>query len=167
MELKEALSRLEESKEFKEWKEKNKEDYFSYAFCELNEHEGAWQMGYYNKKEDKITTIIVDDEMKITPHEEVFKKPDTKVSKVEMGKVKLSFAEIMDNTSEFQKKEYPKEEANKIIAILQNLEKLGTVWNITFITKAFNTLNVKVNAEDGKVLEHKLSSIFDLRKEGV
>lgn len=165
MELKEALNKLEESREFKEWKEKNKEDYFSYAFCELNGQGGAWQIGYYNKKEDKITTIIVDDEMKITPQEEIFKKPDMKVNKVELGKVKLSFAEIIDKTSEFQKKEYPKEEANKIIAILQNLEKFGTVWNITFITKAFNTLNVKVNAEDGKVLEHKLSSIFDLRRE--
>jgi len=165
MEIKEALKRLEESKEFKEWKEKNKEDYFSYAFCEINEQGGVWQMGYYNKKEDKITTFIVDEEIKVMPQQEVFKKPDMKVNKVELGKVKLSFAEIIDKASEFQKKEYPKEETNKTIAILQNLEKLGTVWNITFITRSFNTLNVKVSSENGKVLEHKLSSIFDLRKE--
>ena len=167
MEIKEALKKLEESSEFKEWKENNEDDYFSYAFCELNGHGGAWQMGYYNKNEDKITTFIVDEEIKVMPQQEVFKKPEMKVNKVELEKVKLSFAEIMDKASEFQKKEYPKEDVNKTIAILQNLEEFGDVWNITFITRSFNTLNVKVNAEDGKVLEHKLSSIFDLRKEGV
>lgn len=165
MELKEALNKLEESNEFKGWREKNKDDYLSYAFCELNEHEGEWQIGYYNKKEDKITTIIVDGEIKITSQEEIFKKPDTRVNKLDLGKVKLSFSEVIDRASEFQKEKYPKEVSNKIIAILQNLEEFGDVWNMTFITKSFNTLNLKLNADDGKVLEHKLSSIFDFRKE--
>jgi len=163
MELKKALSKLEESFEFKEWREKNKDDYFSYAFYELNIDE--WQIGYYNKKEDNITTFIINKGVKIMPHEEVFKKPDTKVNEIDLNKVKLTFAKIIDKASKFQKKKYSKEEASKIIVILQNLEGFGNVWNITFVTKAFNTLNMKLSVENGKVLEHKLSSVFDFRKE--
>lgn len=163
MELKKALSNLEESFEFKEWREKNKDGYFSYAFYELNIDK--WQIGYYDKKEDNITTFIINNGVKIMPHEEVFKKPDTKVNEIDLNKVKLTFAKIIDKASKFQKKKYPKEEASKIIVILQNLEGFGNVWNITFVTKAFNTLNMKLSVENGKVLDHKLSSVFDFRKE--
>ena len=165
MELKEALSKLEENSEFKKWREKNKDDYFSYAFCELSGIEGEWQIGHYNEKEDKITSFIVNGGIKIMPQQEIFKKPDMEVNKIDLNKVRLTFAEIVDKASGFQKEKYPKEEANKIIAILQNLEEFGTVWNITFITNSFKTLNIKVNAENSKVLEHKLSSIFEFRKE--
>ena len=163
MELKEALSRLEKSPEFKEWMKKNKDDYFSYAFCELNIEE--WQIGYYDKSKDKIITFIVNEKIKTMPMDDVFKEPGAKVNKVDLNKVKLTFSEVIDKAAEFQKKKYPKEEANKIIAILQNLKGFGNIWNLTFITKTFNTLNIKINAENGKVLGHKLSSIFDLRQE--
>jgi len=53
----------------------------------------------------------------------------------------------------------------KIIAILQNLENLGNVWNLTFVIAAFNTLNMKINAENGKIVEHKLSSILSFKKD--
>jgi len=46
MELKESLLKLEESHEFKKWKEKNNENYFSYAFCELSDIGREWQIGY-------------------------------------------------------------------------------------------------------------------------
>ncbi|MBL7054208.1 hypothetical protein ISS05_00455 [Candidatus Woesearchaeota archaeon] len=163
MEIKETLSRLEASPEFKGWREKNKDDYFSYAFCKLDVG-NEWQVGYYNKKNDQITTFVVNEKIEIMPLEEIFKKPDMKVNKVDLDKVKLTFAEIVDKASEFQKEKYSKEVIDKVIAILQNLEELGNVWNMTFITKAFKTLNVKIDAENGKVLEHKLSSIFDFRK---
>lgn len=35
------------------------------------------------------------------------------------------------------------------------------VWNITYITASFNVLNVKVDAETGKVLSHRLSGVMD------
>lgn len=165
MEFKKALNKLEKSSEFKKWKEENKDDYFSYAFSELRDEEGEWQIGYYNKKDDRITTFIVNKKIEIVPQQEIFKKPGTKVNKIDLNKVKLSFAEIIDKATQLQKEEYPKEVADKTITILQNLEEFRNIWNITFITKAFNTLNIKINAENGKILEHKLSSIFDFRKE--
>ncbi len=164
MEFKKALTRLEESDKFKGWRGKNKEDYLSYAFCELGSGAGEWQIGYHNEKEGKATTFIFDNGVKVVPDQEVFKKPGTKIGKIELDDIKLSFAEIVDKAKAFQKEKYPREIVNKTISILQNLEGLGTVWNITFITSSFNTLNIKLSAKDGKILVHKLSSILDLNR---
>jgi hypothetical protein len=164
MEFKEALSRLEESSTFKKWVEKNRDNYLSYAFCELSPAKDEWQIGYYNEKEEKVTTFIIGDSIGMVPPQDVFKEKGAKVNKVNLDKVKLSFSEIVDRASEFQKEKYPAEDSDRAIAILQNIEGVGTVWNITFVTKAFKTLNMKLGAETGEVVGHELSSVFDLRK---
>jgi len=108
---------------------------------------------------------IVDGCIKAHVEEEVFKKPSMSVNEINLDKIKLPLKEILEKVETFRKKTYPKELQEKIIVILQNLDDFGDIWNITYITKAFNTLNIKISAENGKVLQHKLSSIFDFKKE--
>ena len=167
MELKPALKKLQESSDFKSWKQKNKDTYFSYAFKipqEMSSDE--WQLGFYDKKKDKITTFVMaGDNIKTRPEEDVFKKEETKVNEVGINKVKLTFDNAIAKAGEFQNKNFPKDKSIKTIAILQNISELGNVWNITYVTEAFNTLNMKIDASSGKILEHKLASIFSFRKE--
>ena len=82
-----------------------------------------------------------------------------------IGKVKLTFDTAIEKANEFQQKNFPKDNCIKTIAILQNIHQFGNIWNITYITESFNTLNMKINAENGNVLEHNLSSVFSFRKE--
>ena len=166
MELKPALKKLEESQDFKKWHNKNKDTYFSYAFKIPQEMPDEWQLGFYNKKKDKITTFVMNgDNIKIRPEEDVFKKEDMKVNEVQINKVKLTFDNAISKADEFQQKNYPKDKSIKTIAILQNITNLGNIWNITYVTEAFNTLNMKIDASNGKVLEHNLVSILSFRKE--
>lgn len=165
MEIKEAIQKLEDSSEFKIWREENKEDYLSYMFTQSEEGE-EWQIGYYNKEEDRVTTFILNDKVQIVPHQEIFKKPESDIKKLEIEKAKLTFREIIEKALKFQKDKYPNEIVNQKIIILQNLKEYGTVWNITLITKAFNMLNMKINASDGEPMHYNLSSILNLRKEG-
>ena len=167
MDLKPSLKKLEESNDFKKWHQKNKNTYLSYVFKipqEMSSEE--WQFGFYNKKKDKITTFIISgNDIKSRPEEEIFKKEDMKVEGIQLDKVKLAFDSAIGKADEFQQKNFPKDKSVKTIAILQNMPKLGNVWNITYVTEAFNTLNMKIDAATGKILEHKLSSIFSFRKE--
>ena len=166
MDLKLALKKLEESKDFKKWRQKNKSTYFSYAFKIPQEMPDEWQLGFYDTKKDKITTfVIADSKIKIRPEEEIFKKEDMKVNEVQLEKVKLTFDNAINKANEFQQKNFPKDRSIKTIAILQNISNLGIIWNITYVTEAFNTLNMKVDASTGNVLEHKLDSVFSFRKE--
>jgi len=167
MDLKPALKKLEESIDFRKWRKSNKDCYFSYGF-KIPQEMGNddWQLGYYNQKNDRITTFVISGSgIEIKPQEEVFKKEKTKVSEVQIEKVKLTFDNAIAKADEFQQKNFPKDKSMKTIAILQNIANLGNVWNITYITQAFNTLNMKMDASSGKILEHSISSIFSFRKE--
>ena len=167
MELKESLNKLKNNNDFKQWGKNNKNTFFSYAFKILKEENfDGWQIGFYNKNNNKITTFsVIKDEIQINQEDDVFKKPDISVNKINTEKLKLPFKKILQRAEAFKEKKYPKEVEEKIIVILQNLEPFGDVWNITYITKSFSTLNIKVNAENGKILQHKLSSIFAFGKE--
>lgn len=167
MDLKPVLEKLEDSQNFKKWRQKNKDAYLSYAF-KIAEEMGSndWQIGFYDRKKDKITTFVMaGDNVKIRPDEEVFKKEGMKVNEIQLDKIRLTFDNAMGKAGEFQEKNFPKDRSIKTIAILQNIPKLGNIWNITYITEAFNTLNMKIDASTGKVLEHALSSLFSFRKE--
>ena len=161
--FKEAVGILKKSNEFKEWKKKNPDTYLSYGFFVLEQTNSGWKIGYYHKKDDKITSFNIGKKVNIEPESEIFKKPETKVEKLDEKKVKLDLADAITIANSLQKEEYAGEDPQKIIAILQTL-KMGQVWNITFVTKSFNTLNFKIKSENGRVLDKKLTSLFEFRK---
>lgn len=166
MELKPALKKLEQSQDFRKWHSSHKGTYFSYAFRIQQEMPNEWQLGYYDRKKDKITTFVLKDgSISIRGEEDVFKKEDMNVNEIELNKIKITFESAISKASEFQQKNFPKDKSIKTIAILQNIQQLGNIWNITYITEAFNTLNMKIDASNGKVLEHNVSSVFSFRKE--
>jgi len=166
MDLKQALKKLESSNELRKWHSKNKNTYFSYAFLIPQEMNDEWQLGFYDKKKDKITTFVISgNKISIRPEEEVFKEEDKQVNEVHIEKVKIAFDDASSIASSFQSKNYPSDKSVKTIAILQNIEEFGNIWNITYITESFNTLNMKIDASSGKMIEHKLSSVLSFRKE--
>jgi len=166
MDLKLALDKLKQSKQFKDLNKKTQDIYFSYALIMLeNDKSGPWQLGFYHKSTDKMITFIVDkDEIRMEKEEEIFKKPGMEVNHLEIEKAKISYNEILKKAEDFQKKRYPKELVSKTIAILQNLEEHGDIWNITFVTHSFKTLNMKINPENGEIVHHSLNSLMDIVK---
>ncbi len=174
MEIKELISGLEQNKVFADWKKKNASAYLSYLFrtYEDSANQNAWsdwQVGYYEPKEDRLATFILgkDDNVILQDHEEVFKKPDTKVRELELGKIKIDYKQALEVARDFQKANYTHEMVGKILCILQDLENFNNIWNITYVTLAFNTLNIKIDAVSGKVLEHKLTSLLNLAQNNV
>ncbi len=165
MDLKPALEKLEKSADFRKWHNKNKQTYFSYAFRIPQEMPNEWQIGFYDSKKDKITTFVLGSTVEIRPEEDVFKEEESEVNEIELKKVKLDFDSIISKANEFQGKNFPKDKSVKTIAILQNIPKYGNIWNITYVTESFNTLNMKLDASTGNVIEHNISSIFSFRKE--
>lgn len=164
MELKEVVKKLESSKEFKEWKKDNESSYLAHIFKMIDKpNEKVWQVGYYDKDKDTITTFTIGDGF-ITknPESEIFKKEETKIPELALSKVHKGIEDALGIANTFQGDKYPKEKPIKIIVILQNLP-IGQVYNVTFVTQTFNTLNIKINAADGKILKHQLISLMDFR----
>lgn len=165
MDLKIALKMLEGSSDFRRWQKKNRHNFFSYAFNIPQEMNNQWQLGYYDKKKDKITTFVVDkDSISIRPDDEVFKKEEAKIGRIDLGNVRLTFDSALEKADEFQARNFPGNNSIKTIAILQNMPEFGNIWNITYITGSFNTLNMKIDASTGRILEHNFASILSFRK---
>lgn len=162
MDLKELYKKLTESEEFKEWKKKHPKDYLVHFFKFSEEFEGDWQIGYYSKESDKITGFVIGEQIGVLPEENVFKKQGA-VKKLVLSKVKISEKEAFESLKKIKEEEYQSKVSLKTIVVLQNLS-VGQVWNITFITNDFNTLNFKIGAENGKVLNHELTSLVNFTK---
>lgn len=159
--LKEALVELTGSKVYKDWKKNNKECYLSYAFYVVDKEDTNWKIGYYHSEEDKITSFDIGKKITIEPDEEVFKKEKNKVQAIKLDDVKLDLADAVSLANDVQKEEYVNENPIKIIAILQKLEG-HQVWNLTFLTQNFNTLNFKIKADTGRILDKRLVSLMQL-----
>ena len=161
MEIKSVIKKLDNNKEFKKWKADNKDFYLVHAFKMLDEcNKDEWQIGYYDSKEDKMVTFIVEkDDIKMVPEREIFRKEKQEIKKIDLNRIKISLEKILDLAKDFTNKEYCGEKSLKTIILLQNLD-IGQVWNITFLTNSFKTLNLKINSENGKILKHELTSLL-------
>ncbi len=163
MDFKTALKKLKNSSEFKKWVFKNKKSYLTYAFTMIeNSEKSEWQIGYYDKKLDKVTVFTINNNIKINPEQDIFKKPGTAVKKINLKDVKFSLDKVLKKAQTIKEKKYPKELVTKTIAILQNIE-LGQLWNITLITSSLNTINIKIDAKTGKTIKHELVSLFQFK----
>lgn len=163
MEVIEAIRYLGEHPDFKAWKKNNEDTYFSYAFNMIEEgHENPWQLGFYDKKKDRLTSFIVTaKQISINSEEEVFKAEHMEVLPIETEKIKTKVTEILNKAADLQKKEHKTEKPVKIIIILQKLGDIGLIWNITYVTQTMKILNIKLKAENGEIIEHKLHSLFE------
>ncbi len=158
--LKRDFETLQENKKFKEWKEKNKESYLCSAFL-MNED--SWQIDYFNPKTWEITGfMIIKEDVKINKADKVFQKEKEKLKELVIENVKVSYEKVNEKMKDLLKEKYPYENPDKKIFVLQVIDE--TVWNITFINSSFNILNVKISAENGKVLSENLSPVFSFKE---
>ncbi len=164
--FKEAFKLLKNSDEFKEWKGKNPETYLSYAMYVVEDEDDNWKIGYYHKEHNKVISFDVGEKIKVEPEDKVLKEKNKTVGKIDAGKVKHDLSDAVTTAVNLQKEEYATEAPKKIIAILQTLEG-EQVWNITFFTQSFNTLNFKIRSESLRVIDKKLQPLFKMDQKGM
>jgi hypothetical protein len=163
MEIKEAVEKLEKSKEFKSWKKENNLYYLSHAFIMIDPQvKEEWQIGYCNPKNNNITSFSVSEKITQNPESEAL-NDDTKILKLDMEKVNTTLQHAMETAEKTQKEKYSAHSPFKKIVLLQNLD-LGQVWNVTYVTNTFKTLNIKIDSETGKVLKDELMDLFRIEK---
>ncbi|MBN2422400.1 hypothetical protein JXB41_04170 [Candidatus Woesearchaeota archaeon] len=163
MDFLEALEKLKQSTVFKEFSKEHKDSYLTHGFIMLDANiKKEWQIGYYSPKKDNIITFCVNGDIMQNPEEKVFKK-EKKVLKLDTSKIKVPFSEAIIKANEIQKKKHPKHEPIKKIYIIQHLSE-GQIWNVTYVTQTFNTLNIKIDSETGKIVSDNLVSLFRVEK---
>jgi len=163
MEFLDALSELEKSTQFKLWVKKNKKSYLSYGFIMKDPAvKEEWQIGYYNPTTDTVTTFTIGEDIVQNPEAEMF-KDDKKVLPLEVKDIKITLKEALKIAEKIQDEKYSAHKPFKKIIILQKLE-IGQVWNITYITNTFKSLNIKIDSVTGNIVIDELVDLFRIEK---
>ncbi|MBU2561612.1 MAG: hypothetical protein KKD17_04895 [Nanoarchaeota archaeon] len=167
MKVLEILKRFKQTEQFRQWQAKNKDSKLVHVFIMLDPGQDVkYDIGFYDYKKKLMTSFTVDEELKdIQSREdkEVFKKPGEKINPLDESRLKVCFRDASAKCRELQNNKYKQHAPIKEVIILQNID-CGQVWNITYITKTFQTLNMKVDAETGDIVEEKLHQIFTFDK---
>jgi len=157
----EILKKLEESPEYKDWKKSSEHSFLSHMiFFVEGDTTTETQVGFYNEKRNKVKSFTMSETTIMgLPEDEVFKKEEDKVYPVDLSKVMLDLQKASDEAENVQKKNYPKHIPIKKIIVLQNING-DNIWNIIYVTANFQTLNIKLDAETGNLIEHKLVDLI-------
>ena len=155
------MEQLESSSVFKEWKSSHDDCFLAHAFVMFDEaNADIWQFGFFDEKNNLMATFIVDkQDVKVIPDQEVLKS-DAEILPLSVADIKISALEAMHNAQQVLKKEYSGEIPLKAFFVLQQLKNVA-VYNVTFFTKSFKTVNVKVSAVDGSIIHFSLSALAD------
>jgi len=153
--LKNSLDKVNASEEFKKYKEDHEDSYLTSAFLIFGEDDKKdWQLDFYSKKEHKITSFIVKDDIQVQPSEKIFQKEVKELDPLNIDNIKLELDQAFEKIDEVIKEKKLNETPSKKIVILQNFNG-KEIWNITYITTTFNLINTKIDAISGEVIESK------------
>lgn len=160
MKVMDVVKKLEKSSKFKEL---NKKSYLAHLFKMMDDlNKDIWQVGYYNEDGTITTFIIEKKDIKVVPEQEVFQKTKRKVKKLDIDKVKIDLDKALDIAKDLQQKKFSGNTPLKIMVVLQNIAN-HIVYNITYITNSFNTLNMKIDAINGKVISYELTPMLQFQ----
>ncbi|MBI2550666.1 PepSY domain-containing protein [Candidatus Woesearchaeota archaeon] len=176
---------VENTGEFSEWRRSNANAFLSSMFCMVAEagqlaSAPEWLLSYYDAADDTFTTFSTLGGQKATK-EQAFKKGRA-LPQLNTKSVKIGIKGCIKLAEGVRSRKYEGESPTRIIAILQPLtpielaasgtssrsnigseemKEIKTVWNITYINASYNVLNIKIDAETGKVLADSISGVMD------
>lgn len=161
MELKEVILKLKSSSIFKDWEKSNADCFLAHAFVMLdNLNADIWQIGFFDSKKNLMNTFFVEGEtIKVIPDQEVLKS-EIVIVPLDYEKVSVSVPVAMNLATSLLRKEYSAQNISKSFFIIQQSGSIP-IYNITFFTQAFKTINVKIDAVDGKILHHSLAAVAE------
>ena len=161
MELNDVLAHLHKSKEFTSWKGKG---VLAHAFKLLDEaNEDTWQLGFYDKDAEKITTFVVSARfVEVIPDQEILRSEHA-IFELNPAHVTVTSEAALKSATEFHHLHHPRELMLKKFFIVQQTEA-GPVYNITFFFQSMKTLNLKIDAVSGKVVSHSFQSLMEMDK---
>jgi|SRR3989344_5142421 len=159
MEILQQLTKVEASETFKEWKAGMPKVFLSSLFVLIDGSRKDWQAAFYDPDSEHTTAFVISDPVTLIPPSPTFKEPNARVHALDISKVALDLPECLALVAERQRKEFPAAMPSKIIAILQHLP-VGQVYNVTYVTAMFSTLNMKIDAATREIREATLIPIM-------
>jgi hypothetical protein len=154
MEIKESYNKLIESDVFKTWKEKHNNSYLFIVFTLFEKEVHGFEFIYLDTDSKETTNF----EVQFKVNEKGVEKTDKTPTELIFEDAKITFDDALEIANKSRLENYAAETIGRKMVLLENQE--GIRWNITFFTASFKTINFKVNAADGSLLDRSISTLF-------
>ena len=164
MEAKSLIKQVENTKEFLELKEKKQNLFLAHVFAMYDGDKLMdTQVGYYDNDTKKMSSFLIsDDKVQLLPETDVFQKPGSEVKSIAVEKISLEFDQVKQKSEELLSSKYSLT-ASKKVFILQTVGD-DQVWNITFLTNSFSTINIRVDSVTSEILKDEVVNLVDFSK---
>jgi len=155
-----SLAKLTSHAIFREWHKKHQENFLAHGFMMLDDaNKDVWQIGFYNPNNSKITTFIVGKTIEHTAEQEVLES-GAAIQKLPVEEVKVEPQKALATAKEILEKDFAREIPIKEFFIIQHIDK-RTVFNITYFTQSFKTVNIKLDAGSGELISKNIQALMD------
>lgn len=164
MNVKELIKKVESDASFEEFSKENSKSFIAHVFLMSDGDDlRDMQVGYYNPENKKMTSFTVsEDKIDRMAEQDIFQKPGHAVSKLDVSKINKDYDEVKVGVEKLITEKYGVEGSKKIF-ILQNLE-VGQVWNITYLTTKFSTINVKIDSTNMEIISDEEVQLIDMNR---
>lgn len=154
MEITQAIEKVKSSDTYSGW------DHSGYHLAHVFFMTGKpAQVGFFNEKEGSMVTFDADSKANMNESKELL-TVGGKVEELEIDKLRVKKEEAIEKVKELLDKEYPKESLKQEMIILQQLER--PIYNITYFTSSFKTLNIKIDGVSGDIISHDIKPLIDI-----
>lgn len=161
MKLAEMYACVSNSQMFKEWRKEDAASYLVHFFRMIQDKTSEiWDLGFYHPEQETMTSFRIQENNVILTDKnvEVMKEKGDKIEELNLEEVNMDQAEALEKAEQVQKEKYSHDVPERIILILQ--KKNTPRWNITYITRVVNILNMKIDAEKGTLIEESYGKLF-------
>ena len=165
MDIKELISKVESSEEYKNWRSANSKAFLASIFTIPDSDPEEWHLNYFDAEKEEINSFVVGEDIKLITHTEILS--DGVPEALEPEKVSVPFDKVLSIANDLMKKKYPAFKPARSMVVLQYIDG-KQLWNISFFSALLHTLNIRIDASNGTVLLDKLLSIIhfeDTKKE--
>ncbi|MBI2630257.1 hypothetical protein HYW76_04080 [Candidatus Pacearchaeota archaeon] len=162
MKFEHYLKRVEESPEFKKFKQEHKKAYLCAGFfvIDLEQNKNTHQIDY-TLPDGRIMTFSLDEGVNCKLSDKSNKK---KESLPELsGESKTDLEEIPGIVQDEMKNRVVTDKMNKIIAVF-HVHDGKKIWNLQCITAGLGILNIHIDDSDKTILRFDKHSLFDIIK---
>ncbi len=160
--LEETLKEIRKSKEFQEYKRKNKEAYLASALFIVEEGtENIWSADFYSPQKHLLTTFrMMGKKCERSQENEILQHEKIVLKELKMSDVETSLAHAFEIASESLGKEKGIA-MKKIIVVLQE-QKGAPIWNLTYLTANLDLVNIKINARQSSLISSHKVPLFKM-----
>jgi hypothetical protein len=156
MEIIKLVYGLENSDVFRKWKSLHNDAFLASAFGMTGNEDVT--LNYYDKAKDKMYSFSC--KAPCDAEEQDFVKSSEEILPIRVETLKVAVDEALKKAYNVAEKEYSEQ---KLLRTIFALQVLGAkqVWNITFLTGDYKTINIRIDSVSGDVIEHSIAKLSE------